>query len=85
MACAWRAGDEAATARRGKPAIVRPAARRWHLDLSTDGRRPSSDKRRGHGISIHVGRSNKDIGDGDGDGIFAWKELAMGHCCFISL
>jgi len=42
-----------------------------------------NNERRGYGVNIHVDRLNEVIGDGDG--IFAWKELVMGHWFHFSL
>ena len=86
MASRRRSGDGVAPS----PATVRPMMVRrqrrdwrWHLDHGTDGRRPSSDERRGYSVNIHVDRLNEAIDDDDG--VFAWKESVMGHCCFVSL
>ena len=72
-----RARDGASRWRRRGAPSRRRCGWRWHLDLGTDGRLPSNDERRGYGVNIHVNLLNEVIDDGDG--VFAWKELAMSH------
>jgi len=77
-----RASDGALRRRRHGAGSQRQCGRRrddWrrHIDLGTDGRPLSNDEQRGYGVNIHINRLNETIGDGDG--VFTWKELVMGH------
>ena len=74
-----RASDGASRRRCGR----RCGDWRRHLDLGTNGRLPSNDERCGYGVNIHIDRLNEAIGDGDS--VFTWKELAMGHWLYFPL
>ena len=93
---AWRAGDGAATARRGEPATMRRGDSTCAARRDKPEQRPATapgprhgwasaveHRATGYSVSIHVDRSNEAIGDGDD--VFTRKKLAMGHFCFIFL
>ena len=89
--------DEPTTERRGEPAT----ARRGDGDSAADdgaaggaatGAGTSTSARMGvdrratsNAVTVQYSRRLVKEAIGNGDGVFVWKESAIGHCCFISL